>query len=129
MLSRTSSEKLSCSKLRERELFCAPKNPYVLGNRYNSSCAGRNDSRVRETPQTDLKKDTTNKTFRLDRSEFDILAREAKERNVSPNEIVSELIAEDLDREHYLRALKTIRVSSLMLKLITEVISDEKIIE
>ena len=82
-----------------------------------------------ETPQSHLRKDTANKTFRLDRSEFDTLVREAKERNVSPNEIVSELIEQDLDREHYLRALKTLRVSSLMLKLITEAIPDEKIVE
>ena len=75
------------------------------------------------------KKDTTSKTFRLDRSEFDILAREARERNVSPNEVVNELIAQDLDREHFLRPMRMIKASSLMLKLITEAVPDEKIIE
>jgi predicted DNA-binding ribbon-helix-helix protein len=80
-------------------------------------------------PQTESKKNTTNKTFRLDRSKFDSLARAAKQRNVSPNEVVTELIAEDLDKEHFLSALKMLRVSSLMLKLITEAVPDEKIIE
>ena len=72
---------------------------------------------------------STSKTFRLHKSKIDILEREATERNVSPNEIVTELIGQELGKEHALRGLKTMRVSSLMLKQITEVIPEEKVIE
>ena len=42
---------------------------------------------------------------------------------------MNELIAENIDKEYLLRSMKTLRVSSLMLKLITEAVPDEKIIE
>ena len=75
------------------------------------------------------RKKTKNKSFRLDELESNALEQEAKDRNISASDVVSELISHELVRGRILRSRRMHQVSSLTLRLITEALPDEKIIE
>jgi hypothetical protein len=72
---------------------------------------------------------TTNKTFRLDKSAARLLEQESKERDLSANAIVNELILKNLRREREFRSMRTFPVSVQTLRILTEELSDEKVVE
>ncbi len=79
--------------------------------------------------ETPPRKQTRNKTFRLDELTCEILEREAIDRNVSVNEMINELILKEFSQGTIFKSRKIIRVNLLTLQLITEALPDEKIIE
>ena len=70
-----------------------------------------------------------NRTFRLDIPAIRLLEQEAKEKGLSTNTIVNRLILRNLRRERELRTSRTFSVTAQTLRLLTEELSDEKIIE
>ena len=79
--------------------------------------------------ETPPRKQTRNKTFRLDELTCEILEREAIDRNVSVNEMINELILKEFGQGTIFKSRKIIRVNLLTLQLITGALPDEKIIE
>ena len=73
--------------------------------------------------------ETTNKTFRLEFPATHLLEQEMEDRNLSANAIVNELILKDLRRDRGLRASKPVCAASLIIRLLAEEISEEKVIE
>ncbi|HMK84205.1 MAG TPA: hypothetical protein VK503_10850 [Candidatus Bathyarchaeia archaeon] len=72
---------------------------------------------------------TTNRTFRLDAEAARLLEKESKERDISINAIVNELIVRDLRRDRDFRGVRIFPTSIQVLRLLTEEPSDDKILE
>ena len=69
------------------------------------------------------------RSFRIENSNIELLEREARARDVSPNAIVNELIEKDLRRARGLRGVKNMVITAYTLRLLTERIPPEAIIE
>ena len=65
----------------------------------------------------------------MDEFALDILEQDAKGRNVSANEVINDLILHELSQGTILKSRKMVRINLLTLKLLTEALTDEKIVE
>ena len=72
---------------------------------------------------------TRPKSFRIDEHACTLLEQPAKDRNLNTSDVINDLLLHELGEEEILKSRKTIRVNLLTLKLITEALSEKKIIE
>ena len=70
-----------------------------------------------------------NKTFRLNIEAYHLLEQEARDRNLSANAVINNLILNNLKRDRALCAVKRIHVPSQSIRLVTEGLSDERMSE
>jgi len=69
------------------------------------------------------------RSFRIARSDFDQLQKEARARDVSVNLVVEEALRRHVQYDRVVKKFRTINLSSFNLKLLSEAISEDKIIE
>jgi len=69
------------------------------------------------------------RSFRLENSNIELLEREAQARNVSSNAIVNELIGKGLRKERGMRGVKYTYLTAYTVRLLTERLTPEEILE